>query len=148
MGHAIGFFPPVHISKQLYLKVSITLLPKCGRHHHVVATFLLVLQEAHRRFLWIRISFIFNNASVIRSCYTSLANRRSNQVLSEAIAPRVWCESIFSWTSGFCSCGFNLSQTVALGWRDPLVQYNALNSLNVILIQRGTVHSCPHLWLC
>ena len=43
--------------------------------------------------------------------------------------------------SGVCNCGFNLSQTVALGWDDPPV-------LNVIRIERGTLHNCPYMWLC
>lgn len=51
-----------------------------------------------------------------------------------------------STSGGVGSCCCSLSQTALIGWRDP--RYEALNSLNVTRVETGTVHNCPHTWLC
>lgn len=90
-----------------------------------------MLQEAHRRFLWIRISFIFNNASVIRSCYTSLANRRSNQVI-------VWsyCTTRVVWEHIF------LDQWILQLWFQPFTNRSTRLAWSLGTVQCAELSEC------
>jgi hypothetical protein len=48
-----------------------------------------------------------------------------------------------SMSDGVCSCGFNLSQTVVLGWRDPPLQVAELSGCDSDRDRHGSQLSTP-----